>query len=48
MTRKIPFEESLELSEDELTPNTNKYFYMGSHLCENIYETDYLEDLDND
>ena len=48
MTRKISFEESLELSEDDLTPNPNKYLYMGSHLCENIYETDYLEDVNND
>ena len=48
MTKKLSFEESLELSEDELTPNPNKYFYMGSHLCENIYETDYLEDVNND
>ena len=46
--RKISFEESLELSEDQQTPNPNKYFYMGSHLCVNIYETQYLEDLDND
>ena len=28
MTRKISFEESLELSEDDLTPNPNKYFYI--------------------
>ena len=46
--RKISFEESLELTEDQQTPNPHKYFYMGGHLCENIYETDYLEDLDND
>ena len=46
--RKISFVEFLALSEDELTPNPNKDFYMGGHLCENIYETDYLEDLDND
>tara|TARA_Y100001963_G_C6565722_1_gene346509 strand:+ start:203 stop:346 length:144 start_codon:yes stop_codon:yes gene_type:complete len=46
--RKISFEESLELTEDKQTPNPHKYFYMGGHLCENIYETDYLEDLDND
>ena len=46
--RKISFEESLELTEDQQTLNPNKYFYMGGHLCENIYETDYLEDLDND
>ena len=48
MIKKLSFEESLELSEDQQTPNPNKYFYMGTHLCENIYETDYLEDLDND